>query len=611
MNTALTLQIGGDISRLHNDLNKASGLMDRFENQISAIGTNLTGFFAGAGLAAIGNFAFQVANLSAEADGVSHAFNKLPHSVRLLDELKRATHDTVSEMDLMKRAVQFDNFGLNLEKLPTMLKFATVQAQQTGQSVEYLVDSIVTGLGRKSVLIMDNLGISSQQLNAEIEKTGDFVTAAANIIDQRLGKMGDMIENTKTKTEQFGASWKNLQVWLGGAADGAGVLGKSMQYLIDLMDVTSSSNVNGWLKYLNALTGGLLSTHLKQMDTVESAKKLREETKKQEQVIREVDRAYVEFNKDIDAYGKTITTHILKTQLLNEFQRRLNDEEKKKQASIENIANLTEKLNGLQELQLIQTGESLANTNREISSIEAKIKALKELGKTQERIKPSSLGKPLEFDYSNLDRFAKSLNNVNVNVYKLVAGVKLLKPAGKDIKAGSQEWTEAWGKVGVAAMNFNTIFNESIANAAVGFADAMGQMAAGVGGAELIASSLLGAFGNMASQLGQLAIATGIAVLGIKEALLKMNPFAAIAAGVALVALGSFVSAKARAIGSGGGRGGSGGGSSNFGSSGGGRGTRGQNLGERVQVVEFKIKGSDLVSTMESQGRKNGRVKFG
>ena len=52
----------------------------------------------------------------------------------------------------MKQAVKFDNFNLSLEQMGTFLAFAQQQAKDTGQDVNFLVDSIV-GLGRKSLPI--------------------------------------------------------------------------------------------------------------------------------------------------------------------------------------------------------------------------------------------------------------------------------------------------------------------------------------------------------------------------------------------------------------------------------------------------------------------------
>lgn len=57
------------------------------------------------------------------------------------------------------------------------------------------------------------------------------------------------------------------------------------------------------------------------------------------------------------------------------------------------------------------------------------------------------------------------------------------------------------------------------------------------------ANAAISAFGQMAVTVGNMAIATGTATLGIKAALESLNGYAAIAAGVALVALGSAVKA--------------------------------------------------------------------
>lgn len=57
------------------------------------------------------------------------------------------------------------------------------------------------------------------------------------------------------------------------------------------------------------------------------------------------------------------------------------------------------------------------------------------------------------------------------------------------------------------------------------------------------ANAAISAFGQMAVTVGNMAIATGTATLGIKAALESLNGYVAIAAGVALVALGSAVKA--------------------------------------------------------------------
>lgn len=93
----------------------------------------------------------------------------------------------------------------------------------------------------------------------------------------------------------------------------------------------------------------------------------------------------------------------------------------------------------------------------------------------------------------------------------------------------------------------------AMVNAFVSMGEAIGQTMSGISGAgQNFTKSLLSTIGTMATQLGKLAISVGIGIKGIKAALKSLNPAVAIAAGVALVALGSFVSNRASEIGSGG-----------------------------------------------------------
>lgn len=51
------------------------------------------------------------------------AFERL-NSGDLLDNLRRETHNTVSDVNLMKQAVKFNDFNLPIEQLGTFLAFA-------------------------------------------------------------------------------------------------------------------------------------------------------------------------------------------------------------------------------------------------------------------------------------------------------------------------------------------------------------------------------------------------------------------------------------------------------------------------------------------------------
>ena len=83
----------------------------------------------------------------------------------------------------MKAANMAKDFRIPLEDLGKYLEFAQLKAQQTGQSVEYMTNSIVPGLGRKSVLILDNLGLSAAEINEQMAKTGATEKAAGKMIN--------------------------------------------------------------------------------------------------------------------------------------------------------------------------------------------------------------------------------------------------------------------------------------------------------------------------------------------------------------------------------------------------------------------------------------------
>ena len=126
------------------------------------------------------------------------------------------------------------------------------------------------------------------------------------------------------------------------------------------------------------------------------------------------------------------------------------------------------------------------------------------------------------------------------------------------------------------SQRISQIMTGGLQNLASGIGSALGNAISSGGNlAGSLSKVILGSIGGMAVQLGKLAIGIGVTLAKIKAAFASLAPGVAIAAGIALVALGSVFKNKAASIGSGGGGGSSlrGGGFASGGISGGGGGT--------------------------------------
>ena len=152
--------------------------------------------------------------MAEQADGVTKAFNGL-NQEGLLDNLRKATKGTVNDVQLMTAAVQANDFRIPLEDLGKYLEFAQLKAQQTGQSVDYMTNSIVTGLGRKSPLILDNLGISAAEISEKTKETGDFMKAVAEIVDTQLAEAGETYISAADRAARKTVELQNAQKALG------------------------------------------------------------------------------------------------------------------------------------------------------------------------------------------------------------------------------------------------------------------------------------------------------------------------------------------------------------------------------------------------------------
>ncbi|MEM7485034.1 MAG: hypothetical protein AAF348_07480 [Bacteroidota bacterium] len=162
------------------------------------------------------DFAKEASELARQAKGVEFAFDRLgEQGVKAFNDVKQASRGALSDLDIQTSLNELSNFNIDLEQAGVLFEFLTVRALQTGQSIDKLQDSLVEGLSKESLLRIDNLGISAGELNAELQKTPNFVEAVANVARREVAEAGDIIDQAGNSQERFNASLENAQKTLG------------------------------------------------------------------------------------------------------------------------------------------------------------------------------------------------------------------------------------------------------------------------------------------------------------------------------------------------------------------------------------------------------------
>ena len=189
------------------DARKFRSQMDNVQQSFKGLNTAVKGFATLWGAQIAGQAIFDMGKLGAEVVNVSAAFERLDNPT-LLDNLKKSTDGLVTDLELMKQSIKFQNFGLPVKQLGTFLQFAAKQARETGQSIDYLVESLTIGLGRQSIKVLDNLQIDILQFKENFKETGSYADALAKTIEQ-MG--GDAMPDAVDQAQKLQVEFQNLK----------------------------------------------------------------------------------------------------------------------------------------------------------------------------------------------------------------------------------------------------------------------------------------------------------------------------------------------------------------------------------------------------------------
>jgi len=203
--------LGIDVNEFRRGITQVDSSIKGISKQFQNLGGIIGASFA---VSQIQQFASEALDLAMKAEGIETAFERIGNAANML-ELRQAVQGTVSDLELMRQAVTAQKLGIPIQEFTKYLGFAKKQANEMGESVDYMVDSIVKGVGRQSTMILDNLGISAKAVQEELKKGGTFAEAVGRIIQQEMGGANGTLLTTQDRLLQQRAALENIKTELG------------------------------------------------------------------------------------------------------------------------------------------------------------------------------------------------------------------------------------------------------------------------------------------------------------------------------------------------------------------------------------------------------------
>jgi len=193
----------------------------------------LFNFAMGLGVAQISKMAKE----SARLQDMSRAFTTLSgtgeNSAVAVSKISSAVKGTMSQMDLFKQANNAMILGVtrNTDEMSEMFKIAQKLGAALGVDTAHAVESLITGIGRQSRLMLDNIGIIvkadeayrkfADNLGITADKLTDaqkkqaFFTAAMESARTKAAELGDQQLTARDQFNQFNATIEDFTSFIG------------------------------------------------------------------------------------------------------------------------------------------------------------------------------------------------------------------------------------------------------------------------------------------------------------------------------------------------------------------------------------------------------------
>ena len=190
------------VSRYDDALNAAALAADAFDEANKEVVTGLsravkagqnitqTYFYASSVVRDLAGAFGTLFNAASEGAKINAAQQFFENSGKSLNDLRNATRGMIADAELMRKANLADSMGISQDVFKKLAQVAEASALKTGQSFDYMFESIIVGTARSSRLLLDNLGIivSVDQANEKYAKSALEAAGATDIGSKAVNK---------------------------------------------------------------------------------------------------------------------------------------------------------------------------------------------------------------------------------------------------------------------------------------------------------------------------------------------------------------------------------------------------------------------------------------
>ena len=228
---------------------------------------------------------------AAKLEGMERAFVNLSgganQSSIALDKLRKATNNTMSDFDLFQQANNAMVLGVtkNSDEMAQLFDMAQRLGRILGVDTKRAVESLITGLGRQSPLMLDNIGITvraneAQDRYADIlgttadkltdaQKKQAFLNEAIRKGKEALKDAGPEVLTTQDDIDELNAAFTNLSTRIGEAII---VFKPLANAVVGFANAISTPIIKNTLQLILALAAAFIAVKLAIMGAALAAK---------------------------------------------------------------------------------------------------------------------------------------------------------------------------------------------------------------------------------------------------------------------------------------------------------------------------------------------------